>query len=267
MTRSAMLQRVEHSSGAVFLRSPLLAAAGIPHAFSTRIGGISRGPFASLNFGNPNPCDDRDPIENIGEHWRRLLAAAGAEGRQLVEVHQVHGRDVHRVERDQPAHPGPKDTKADALITDDAARALAVRTADCLPILIATRDGSRVAAIHAGWRGIAANVIAATVEAFNSNNLISAIGPGIGFDAFEVGPEVVEQLRISVGEGLRVKTGPAGTPHVDLSHAAMLQLQSLGVRDIDTTDLCTFRDRELFFSHRRDQGMTGRMASVISPRF
>ena len=160
-----MLEELSHSSGALVLRSPLLASAGIPHAFSTRIGGISSGPFASLNFGNPADCENRDPPENIRENFRRLLDAAGCPGREVVEVHQVHGCGVHSITPGSPAHPGPSSTKADAMVTADPARVLAVRTADCCPVLLASPDGGHVAAAHAGWRGVVSGIVPATVGA------------------------------------------------------------------------------------------------------
>lgn len=264
-----MLELITHTNGAVVLRSPLLTSARIPHAFSTRIGGISRGPFASLNFGNPNPCDDRDPPENIRENYRRLLEAAGCPGRELVEVHQVHGCEVHTARRGQPAHDGPNSTKADAIVTSDPSRALAVRTADCVPVLLASADGQHVSAVHAGWRGVVSGVVPAAVDGLKhdgAEETLAAIGPSIGPDAFEVGPEVVAEFRRVFGADAPVREQPGGKPHIDLKEAIATQLRRLGITGVDVSAHCTVRDQELFFSHRRDHGVTGRMASVIAPR-
>jgi polyphenol oxidase len=265
-----MVRLIQSPSGAVILRSSLLEACGIPHAFSTRIGGISEGPFATLNFGNPNPCDRRDPPENIRENFRRLLAAAGIEPtREIVEVHQVHGADVHEVHPDAPAHPGPSSTRADSILTSDPARALAIRTADCAPVLFASHDGRWVAAVHAGWRGTIAGVVSAAVERLRERHggaWVAAIGPCIGAEAFEVGDEVADGFARAFGAASR-------TPHprqngkwlIDLPAALIAQLRAAGVEHIDLAQACTFSNSELFFSHRRDQGMTGRMASIIAP--
>jgi polyphenol oxidase len=263
-----MLEQVQHSSGAVILRSPRLAAAGVPHAFATRVGGVSGGPFASLNFGNPNPCDARDPPENIRENYRRLLEATGAPGRELVEVHQVHGAAVHLVRRGEPAHHGPGSTKADAMITADPVRALAIRTADCVPVLLASDDGRCVGAVHAGWRGIVAGVVPAVIADFRAmgiTRILAAIGPSIGESAFEVGPEVAREFHRVFGDAAPVR--PTGEKaFVDLKRAILLQLRAGGVTEVDVCSHCTVRDAGLYFSHRRDRGMTGRMASVIAPR-
>jgi polyphenol oxidase len=267
-----MLQQIQHPSGAVVLRSPLLAEAGIPHAFSTRVGGVSAGIFASLNFGNPSPCENRDRPQNIRENFRRLLEAAGSPGRELVEVHQVHGGEVHLVRRGEPAHPGPSSTKADAMVTADPNRVLAIRTADCAPVLIAGTEGRHVSVVHAGWRGVIAGVVPAAVRALRqegADTLIAAIGPCIGECAFEVGAEVVAEFHREFGTeaGLcRPAGAQAGKWLIDLKRAIDLQLRTAGVTGVDTATHCTHTDDKLFFSHRRDQGMTGRMASVISPR-
>ena len=264
-----MLELSTHPNGAVVLRSLLLASAGIPHAFSTRIGGISRGPFASLNFGNPNPCDDRDPPENIRANYELLLEAAGCPGRELVEVHQVHGCDVHTARRGHPSHDGPNSTKADAIATSDPSRALAVRTADCVPVLLASSDGKHVAAVHAGWRGVVSGVVPAAVRELRrggEDRILAAIGPSIGPDAFEVGSEVVDEFRRVFADEAPVLQQPGHKQRIDLKSAIALQFRELGVVEIDTSGHCTVTDRELFFSHRRDNGLTGRMASVIASR-
>lgn len=247
----------------------------VPHGFSTRRGGVSGGVFATLNFGNPAELatDLRDPAAHIAENFRRLLTAAGAPGRGVVQAHQVHGAQVDVVTRASPRRPGP-DPQADGLVTDDPGVMLAVRTADCLPVLLASGDGRIVGAAHAGWRGIVAGVIGATVDAMRSlgaREIVAALGPCIGAEAFEVGPEVADRFdRLFDPSTAVVLRRPAwARPHVDLRRAAFLQLAQAGAAGAQVLPNCTVSEPDLFFSHRRDgaqRGGTGRMASVVGPR-
>jgi YfiH family protein len=247
----------------------LLDAAGVPYAFSTRLGGVSAAPFDSLNLGNPSGCDAQDDWERVYENYALLQAAIGCATRERLWVHQVHGGDVVPVRAGKPFESG---VKADAMTSDDPDRVIAVRVADCVPILIATQDGRHVAAIHAGWRGIVANVIGASVEQLRrrsgANSFVAAIGPCIGFDAFEVGPEVLAEFERVLGAAAPIRRTEDGKGRVDLRRAASMQLLLSGLRDeqIDSTDRCTYRDADEFFSHRRDRGVTGRMAALIAPR-
>jgi len=151
---------------------------------------------------------------------------------------------------------------------------LAIRTADCIPILLAINDGKIVAAIHAGWRGIIANIIPRgrqellRLAGSNGTQLLAAIGPCISKPHFEVGPEVLAEFERTFGANAPIERTANGKGHVDLPRAAHLQLLACGLShdQIDTTDRCTFRDADEFFSHRRDHGMTGRMAALIGVR-
>lgn len=261
-----MLLRRIGRDGVVYYASPLLEAAGVPHAFSTRIGGVSPPPFDSMNLGNPSGCATQDPDDHINENYRRLQSVIGCELRRRCWVHQVHGGDVLRVATGEPFENGQR---GDALVSDDPERVLAIRVADCVPILVAMSDGRTVAAIHAGWRGVIAGVVGAVLREMTSDrrtDLIAAIGPCIGIDAFEVGPEVIEAFMNCFGELALVRTRSADRGHVDLREAVRRQLVDAGVSPerIDTTDRCTFRDSDEFFSHRRDNGVTGRMAALIA---
>lgn len=250
------------------LYSSHLRSLGIPHAFSTRTGGVSAGPFDSLNFGNPSDLspDRKDPRDNIAENWRRISAQIGAAGRRVVEVHQVHGAACHVT----PLIPAEPDPKADAIVTTHARHLVAVRVADCTPILLASRDGRAVAAVHAGWRGVIAGVLPAAVaqlRAMGFDDLVAAFGPCIGPDAFEVGPEVVAEFTRVFGTSTPiVRHRSDGKGHIDLQSALKLQLLALDVRDIDVIPGCTASESDRFFSHRRDLGITGRMVGVIGPR-
>ena len=252
-------------AGVVFYESGQLTAAGVRHAFSTRIGGVSSGPFDSLTLGSP--ANHREPTDRVRENWHRLLEAADL-GKAVVEVHQVHGNNVIQV---VPETGWQRDPLADALVSRDPVRPIAVRVADCCPILLASADGGVVAAVHAGWRGVIAGVIESAVGAMAvlSDEVIAAVGPCIGVEAFEVGPEVLATFRDKFGDNAPLRTdGPAGTGHVDLAASAALCLRSAGVRadHMDIARLCTVATPYEFFSHRRDAGLTGRMAAVIQAR-
>jgi YfiH family protein len=248
-----------------------LEAAGVQHAFSTRIGGVSAPPFDSLNFGNPAGFDQRDPLEAITENHRRLLKNAFSPAQyEVLRVHQVHG---NRVIVATPEGPWDNSTQADGIISTSSAQLASVRTADCAPILLCTEDGLAVAAVHAGWRGVVAEIVpiaVAQLRQFHPGKALhAAIGPCIGPHAFEVGPEVLDAFAALFGDAPPIITRqPNGKGHVDLRLAIFRQLQTKGIEEdkIDSSDRCTFRDKGEFFSHRREAGLTGRMISLIGPR-
>lgn len=264
-----MLERRTGSKGVTYYASPRLERLGVPHAFSTRLGGVSDGPFRWLNLGNPSGCAVQDDSAHVRENYRRLQAACGCEGRELCYVHQVHGPTVVRTDRGRRFDTS---AKADALVGSDPARVLSVRVADCVPILLATEGGRTVAAIHAGWRGVISGAVQAALAAAGAagaaTTCVAAIGPCIGPDAFEVGPEVLAEFARVFGDDAPIARRVGDKGHVDLRQAVRLQLLRAGVPAdrIDTTDRCTHRDADEFFSHRRDNGVTGRMAAVIAPR-
>src|SRR5688572_18674267 len=155
------MERRTAENGVVYYSSPLLERAGVPHAFSTRRGGVSLPPFDSLNLGNPSGCDLKDDGERIEASYAKLFEAIGCAGRPRCRMHQVHGAIVHEVHRDQPFENGQQ---GDALLSDDPTRVIAIRVADCVPILLSTLDGALVAAVHAGWRGVVAGVVVQTLR-------------------------------------------------------------------------------------------------------
>lgn len=252
----------------------------MPHAFTTRRGGFSTGPFASLNFGNPSDLtpDRRDPPTNIHANLGLVLGAIEAPGREIVQMHQVHGGDVKAVRPRHPSHDGPTQTRADGIVTNDPARALAVRVADCAPVLLTSTDGYVVGAVHAGWRGVIAGVVPAAVAAMRemgADEIVAAIGPCIGTSCFQVGPEVAAEFRSAFGPTTRhVLPDPDTSDRslVDLKGALREQLLKAGVAGVDVLPHCTVTSEDeesgapLFFSHRRDNGLTGRMIGIIGPR-
>ncbi len=258
-----MLQRRSAPNGVVYYASPLLEAAGVPHAFSTRLGGVSPPPFDSLNLGNPNGCDVQDDYEHVWENYRRLRAAAGCAGGELCHVHQVHAAAIVRAPEGERFDTSQR---ADAIVGSDPAKVLSVRVADCVPVLLTSSNGRTVAAVHAGWRGVVAGVVSAAVAQLGGE-VVAAIGPCIGPEAFEVGPEVLDAFEKNFGPDAPIRRRPDGKGSVDLREAVRRQLMSLGVgaARIDMTDRCTCRDADEFYSHRRDRGITGRMAAIVSP--
>jgi YfiH family protein len=279
-----MLTRIVAPNGVASWRSDLLAAAGVPHAFTTRIGGVSPAPFDSLNLGNPGGAAVRDTEENLQENYFRLQVALGLPLATRAWVTQVHGRMVELIEPEGEGEYAETleaeirdryqgQLSADALVTAQRNVLLTIRIADCFPILLASEDGRIVAAAHAGWRGVVGNIVEKTVRAMHEAagsaaapaKLLAAIGPGICADCFEVGEEVAEQFE-KTGQGARVIRRTGHKPHVDLRAVLAAQLHAAGVTRIDSHKLCTVENPADFFSHRRDQGLTGRLAAVIAAR-
>ncbi len=262
-----MIERVVATNGVVTYRSSLLAAAGVPHAFTTRVGGTSPAPNDTLHLGlvRDEPAERQPAIE---ENFVRLWSAVGFGARERFEVRQVHADGILHAREGRAAQ---DEDEADAILSDRIDLALVVRTADCVPILLASADGRVVAAIHAGWRGIVAGVVPVAVRAIGreydivAGDLRVAIGPAISVDSYEVGDEVAQAFGArGLGAFVRRET-PDAKPCADLRGSAAHQLALCGVAAaaIDVSDRCTFRDRDEFFSHRRDAGRTGRMAAVI----
>lgn len=210
--------------------------------FTTRNGGHSAGPYESLNVGRLTDDDAQQIERNIASVKDRISASA------LQFLEQVHGDAVHVATSELPSMP-----RADAAITTVPAFALAATGADCPPVALS--DGERVAIVHCGWRPVAAGLIEKVADEFKPG-FHAAIGPGICQDHFEVGPEVVEQL----GE-----SGAANVDgrHLDLRAVIADRLRDAGADQITDVDRCTFCEPAEFFSHRRDDGITGRQAGIV----
>jgi YfiH family protein len=229
------------------------APAGISACCSTRRGGVSRPPYASLNLGLHVGDRDADVLCNR----QRLREALDLPG-EPCWINQTHSARVVTLEQDHSRD-------ADAAITREPGRVAAVMIADCLPVLLCNRAGSEVAAIHAGWRGLHGGVISATVAAMQSEpaQLIAWIGPGISQANFEVGEEVYAAFVDSIaGAGPCFRVNRPGHWLCDLGGLAERVLRGLGVGEVTRSPYCSFRDGELFFSYRRES-VTGRMAGLI----
>jgi YfiH family protein len=247
---------------------------GLVHGVSTRDGGVSCGPFASLNLGW-TVGDQRDRVET---NYQLLCVALGISRDHLTTTWQVHGQHI------VPAAAGDRGSmiaKADGIITDVPNLPITQRYADCTPVLV--YDGRRhaVGMAHAGWRGTVAGVSAALVRAMvtaygsQATDLVAVVGPAIGPCCYEVGPEVVAAVRQAFPEAghllIRQPASPdngqgdpgPGRLHLDLPEANRWQLARAGVDQIEVSGICTRCQRDVYFSHRGDGGHTGRFAAVM----
>jgi YfiH family protein len=230
------------------------APAPVRAAFTLRAGGVSVAPCATLNVG----AHVGDAPAAVHENRRRVREALGLPGEPLW-LEQVHGTAVCEAD----AHTAAGPPRADAVIARAPGRVAVIQVADCLPVLLAARDGSAVAAAHAGWRGLAAGVLERTVEALADagGGLRAWLGPAIGPSAFQVGAEVREAL-LSGDAAAAAAFAPnaRGRWHADLESLARRRLARLGV-EVAGSGVCTFTDRERFFSFRRE-ARCGRMATL-----
>ena len=206
-------------------------------AFSTRKGGVSEGPFASLNLGRLTG-DDPDRVD---ENRRRLCAEVGVDVERVALNRQHHSATVHR------AVPGSRGVPGDGLWTDAPNEPMIALAADCLTIAIARTNGGRpaLAVLHAGWRGLLEGIVEAGVVAVGRTGLAAAIGPAIGPCCYEVGDDVAEAFAERFGGGL------VQGRNLDLWSAADRALRTAGCSSVDRFDLCTRCNEDLFFSERR----------------
>jgi purine-nucleoside/S-methyl-5'-thioadenosine phosphorylase / adenosine deaminase len=232
---------------------------GARAAFSTRLGGVSEPPFDSLNLGI---LTDDDPAA-VRENRSRLVGALGLAPEQIVFALQVHGTRlidhgegsdelrgsfVRPIRTKEPRNLLPE---GDGHIVRDPGLAPLVFVADCLPV--ALRGPRGLAMVHAGWRGLAGGILADAAAAVEATS--AAIGPGIGACCYEVGDEVLDGFA-DLGEGI------ADGRMLDLPEVARRQLARAGVGEVQSAGLCTSCEADLFFSHRRDRGRTGRQAGI-----
>jgi purine-nucleoside/S-methyl-5'-thioadenosine phosphorylase / adenosine deaminase len=245
--------------------SELLTRAGFEHAFFTRRGGVSSGAYGSLNLS----LDVGDRAEDVAENRRRVARALGVANDAVCVPRQVHGRGVILLD-EESTQAKVATLSADAVVSDGPGLACAVRTADCVPILLACPETRRVGAVHAGWRGVVQNVVGAAIELFlargsRPERLIAAIGPHISVAAFEVGDDVAHQLAGASRATQGVVAHEGGRPHIALAPIVIAQLTELGVPAdrVEVVPGCTFTDGEQFFSYRRDGQKSGRQLSAI----
>jgi YfiH family protein len=220
--------------------------------FTTRTGGVSEGPYASLNLGRKTG----DDVGRVDENRRRACAEIGADAARLALNYQVHSTLVHRAQEGERGG-----VQGDGLWTDEPGLPVLALAADCLPIALARANGAApaVCVLHAGRIGLLAGIVEAGVTALGGT-VAAAIGPSIGPCCYEVGDEVAAPYRERFGGGIMRGR------KLDLWQAAERDLREAGVARIERLDLCTACNPELFFSHRRDgkpRGVQGVLASVV----
>lgn len=230
------------------------APANVQAFFTTRDGGMSKAPYDSLNLGLHVGDDTAAVLHN-----RSLLPHS----KRIQWLQQVHG--THCLDLDGPS---ADPLTADATTTTQSSVVCAVMTADCLPVLLCDKQGSRVAAVHAGWRGLAAGMLQSSLVYFpQAENVMAWLGPAISPLHFEVGQDVVDALPSSLHSALLPGKAAAGKFHLDLYQAARLILNRAGVTSVYGGEACTYAEPDRFFSHRRSTHLaepaTGRMVSAI----
>jgi polyphenol oxidase len=252
------------------LLSPLLQRAGFRHAFFTRTGGASEGPFESLSF---STAVGDDP-EHVDENLRRAGALLGVDAARVLYLSQVHGRQA-RFYRAPEERSHLITLEGDAIGGTEPNSAYGVRSADCVPILLADAQSGAVMAIHAGWRGVVVGAVEAGVACLRQSlgaegQLLAAIGPHISEAAFEVSDDVATELAAvcPVPGAVAERPETATKPHVNLRFIVTQKLLALGLTEasIDQIGGCTVLEPERYFSFRRDGKRSGRHLSAIVPR-
>ena len=259
--------KCQFHNGLTFYQFPgLNAHSDLYHGIFTRVGGVSRAPFASLNLSR----SVGDDPEAVHENNQRMLAVFDMTPNLAATAWLVHGRAVGVM---TAADRGGYRQGVDAIITREPGLALTMRFADCVPILFHDPVNHAIGIAHAGWRGVACNVIGATVQALRDHfgtrplDVWAGIGPCIGVDRYRVGAEVVEQVAPACPLGVPIIRRQAdGSLCLDLNAAVTAQLQACGVRQIQDAGICTASNPSEWFSHRREGGKTGRFGVVIGLR-
>jgi YfiH family protein len=239
----------------------LLEWDGAPEAyrvvFTTRLGGVSEGAFESLNLGI---LTEDDP-DRVVENRRRLCEAVGVDAQTATMAWQVHGSAVTEAKPKGILERTVFD-QCDGLWSERPRQAMALVTADCFPVAIARADGGNpgLCVLHVGWRGLLEGIVASGTGVLGDGPLTAAIGPGIGACCYEVGEEVAGPVRARFGSDLVVDS------RLDLGGATERALQEAGVASVERSSHCTACEPELFFSHRRDRGRTGRQGVIATIR-
>lgn len=237
----------------------------LAHGIFTRLGGVSQAPWASLNLGG-TVGDDQAAVR---ENHRRVYATLKLDGSRACTVWQVHSADTVVVRGPVPHRRWL--ARADGMVTDQSALPLAMRFADCTPILFYDPLKHVAGMAHAGWRGTVSGAAVSTLEAMCSafgtrpQDVQAAIGPSIGPERYQVGEEVVEAVRQALGqtEGL-IRRGEDGSAYFNLWAANRLALERAGVIQIEVAGICTASHTDEFFSHRAEAGRTGRFGAVMA---
>ncbi len=254
------------SNGVTHYEFERLAADGrVAHAVFTRLGGVSRPPFASLNLGRT--VGDR--VEAVEENHRRALGVLDLASRETVSCYQVHGARVGLVGR---GHAGTVQPATDALVTRAPGVALLLRFADCAPVLLFAPDVPAVGLAHAGWRGVAAGVVGATVRAMverlgcDPARMWAGLGPMIGPCCYEVDAATAAAVTRACPDGASVAQQREGRLVLDLAAAVQAQLNAAGIAEVEQAGLCTACHVDEFYSHRAERGHAGRFGIAMGIR-
>lgn len=262
----------QHQSVVFLASEEMEQAGGVAHGFSTRLGGISEGMWASLNLG----VSRGDDPDHVRENYRRFLTAIGAQGPRMAMSNQVHENHVRVITKaDVKEDPYEKVSyEADGLVTDLPGVTLVIFSADCLPILYYDPVRQVVAAAHAGWRGTAADIAGAVVRKMEEvygcdpQNILAAIGPGIGPCCFETHEDVPNAMTEAMGAAAlsAIEVLPTGKFHVDLKALNAKRLESAGLdpAHIAVSPDCTCCMPEKYWSHRATHGERGSQAAMIA---
>jgi YfiH family protein len=249
------------NNGVVWYQFEELENQGVLHAFLTRLGGASAPPFDTLNLGH-TVGDDLAAVE---ENHDRAFAALGIDRGQVVSPYQVHGTHVRLVSK---AHTATTQPATDGLLTTTPGVALLLRFADCVPILLFDPVRRAVAVVHSGWKSAVGNIAAAAVEAFvhragsQPGDLWAGIGPAIGPCCYEVGQEMVQTISQISPEGTEPLYQRGDKHYLDLPGLVQAQLKAAGVEQIVSPGICTACHTEEWFSHRAENGRTGRFGAL-----
>ena len=259
----------------MYLQTPTLKLPGMVHGFSTRQGGVSQGPYQSLNLKLPHYPDD-DSLDAVLENRQRLAHNLNYPAKSLVACQQVHSAQVHLVTAEDQGRGAQSHTggipNTDGLVTNIPLTPLFIMVADCIPVLIADPIAKAIGAVHAGWRGTQQEILKVAIEMMQENygslpqDIHIGIGSGIGMKRFEVGPEVAEAFALQIDlKDTQVALQKGEKFHLDLQEINQRQALKLGVRQANISRLahCTYERSDLFFSYRRDKGVTGRLGAVI----
>lgn len=256
-------------NGVEYLYIPVLDDTGLVRTFfTTRRGGVSTGAYDSLNFGKYT----EDNIENVKENRSRLFSALSIEKPVLVFPRQVHGDAIACLtESDIAGQENITIEETDAVITKLRHVILTTVHADCLVVYLLDPVNKVIGLVHAGWRGTRENIVAKTLDQMVDKlgaareDMMAVIGPGLSACCFEVGPEVFFEFKLKFDYTEEyAKPMRQGKYLIDLKGLNTRQLEDAGVKQIHVTQYCTSCHPELFFSHRRDHGVTGRMGAGIS---
>lgn len=252
------------AGGILYFQFESLQAPGLFHGVFSRKGGVSPAPWSSLNLGGTVG----DSPDNVRENLSRLLKVSGFSPEQLVQIKQIHSAKVFKSDR-----PVDAVEEGDAITTDRHGLLLLMRFADCVPVLFFDPDNRAIAIAHAGWKGTLKGVVSQVVSTMGSHygslpeNIIAGIGPAIGPDHYQIGRDVInETKRVFQSEYDQVLSEDADGVKLDLWKANEIHLRKSGVENITIAGICTGCDLERWYSHRAEQGMTGRFAAVIGLR-